>query len=139
MHWTPNFRTSQMHRSVPTRLLFGAALAASATLLLPGCSVPSKSADAAPPAAAARNFGFPLGFSPSKMDTTADPRQDFRRYAGGRWLDAATIPADQLEISSDLVMKETVQDQLRDLLQQAARTSGAAPQGSPAQQVGDFY
>jgi predicted metalloendopeptidase len=130
-----------MNRSVPSGLILGAALAAFATLLLPGCSVPSKPADAAPPAApeAARNFGFPLGFSPSKMDTTADPRQDFRRYAGGRWLDAAKIPADQLEISGYLVMQEAVQDQLRDLLQQAARTSGAAAKGSPAQQVGDFY
>jgi putative endopeptidase len=73
------------------------------------------------------------------MDTTADPRQDFRRYAGGLWLDAAKIPADQLEISGYLVMQEAVQDQLRDLLQQAARTSGAAAKGSPAQQVGDFY
>ena len=130
-----------MSRSVPTRLILGAALAASATLLLPGCSAPTKPADAAPPASAdaARNFGFPLGFSPSKMDTTADPRQDFRRYAGGRWLDAAKIPADKLEISGYLVMQETVADQLRDLLQEAARTSGAAPKGSPAQQVGDFY
>jgi predicted metalloendopeptidase len=73
------------------------------------------------------------------MDTAADPRQDFRRYAGGRWLDAAKIPGDQLEISGYLVMQETVQTQLRDLLQEAARTSGAAPRGSPAQQVGDFY
>ena len=130
-----------MSRSVPTRLILGAALAASATLLLPGCSTPTKPADAAPPASAdaAGNFGFPLGFSPSKMDTTADPRQDFRRYAGGRWLDAAKIPADKLEISGYLVMQDTVQTQLRDLLQEAARTSGAAPRGSPAQQVGDFY
>lgn len=39
------------------------------------------------------NFGFPLMFAPSKMDLSVDPRQDFRRYAGGRWLDAAKIPA----------------------------------------------
>jgi predicted metalloendopeptidase len=88
---------------------------------------------------AARNFGFPLGFTPAKMDPTADPRQDFRRYAGGRWLDAAKIPGDKLEISGYLVMQETVANQLRDLLQEAARTSGAAQRGSPAQQVGDFY
>ena len=130
-----------MSRSVPTRLILGAALAASATLLLPGCSVPTKPVETPTPAMAdaAGNFGFPLGFSPSKMDTTADPRQDFRRYAGGRWLDAAKIPADQLEISGYLVMQETVQAQLRELLQEAARTGGAAPKGSPAQQVGDFY
>jgi putative endopeptidase len=130
-----------MSRIVPPRLILGVALAASVTLLLPGCSAPTKPADAAPPASAdaARNFGFPLGFSPSKMDATADPRQDFRRYAGGRWLDAAKIPGDKLEISGYLAMQETVQDQLRDLLQEAARTSGTAAQGSPAQQVGDFY
>jgi putative endopeptidase len=129
-----------MSRSVPTRLFLGAALAASATLL-PGCSIPTKPAEPPPAAStdASRNFGFPLGFSPSKMDTTADPRQDFRRYAGGRWLDAAKIPSDQLEISGYLVMQETVQTQLRELLQEAARTSGAAPKGTPAQQVGDFY
>ena len=130
-----------MNRFVPTRLILGAVLAASATLLLPGCSTPTKPADAAPSASAeaAGNFGFPLGFSPSKMDTTADPRQDFRRYAGGRWLDAAKIPADRLEISGYLVMQETVQAQLRDLLQEAARTSSTAPKGSPTQRVGDFY
>jgi len=131
-----------MNRSVPIRLTLGTALAVSAMLLLRGCSaVPAKRADSAPPASTdtARNFGFPLGFSPSKMDSTADPRQDFRRYAGGRWLDAAKIPADQLEISGYLVMQETVQAQLRELLQHAAQTSGAAPKGSPAQQVGDYF
>ncbi len=96
-------------------------------------------ADATAGADVASNFGFPLGFSPSKMDTTADPRKDFRRYAGGRWLDAAKIPADQLEISGYLAMQDTVQAQLRDLLQEAARASDGAPKRSPAQQVGDFY
>ena len=130
-----------MSHTVPTRLTLGAVLAASAALLLPGCSAPTKPVDAPPHASADadRNFGFPLGFSPSKMDTTADPRQDFRRYAGGRWLDAAQIPADKLEISGYLVMQEKVETQLRELLQEAARTSGSAAKGSPAQQVGDFY
>ena len=129
-----------MNPSLPIRVLLGAALATSAALL-PGCSTPTKPAEVAPPAAAdaGRNFGFPLGFSPSKMDTTADPRQDFRRYAGGRWLDAAKIPADKLEISGYVAMSDTVQAQLEDLLQEAARTSGTAAKNSPAQQVGDFY
>lgn len=130
-----------MSQSVPTRLILGAALAAAATLLLPGCSAPTKPVDAAPPASAdpARNFGFPLGFSPSKMDTTVDPRQDFRRYAGGRWLDAAKIPVDKLEISGYLVMQRTVENQLQELLQNAARTSASAPKGSPGQQIGDLF
>lgn len=62
-----------MRRSVATRLTLGAALAATATLLLPGCSASTKPADTAPPSSAdtARNFGFPLGFSPSTMDLRA--------------------------------------------------------------------
>ena len=129
-----------MPRLAPTPLMLGATLVAAAALM-PGCSAPTKPADAAPRASAdaANNFGFPLGFSPAKMDATADPRQDFRRYAGGRWLDAAKIPADKLEISGYLVMQAKVEAQLRELLQEAAKTSAEAMPGSPAQQVGDFY
>ena len=46
------------------------------------------------------NFGFPFGFDVSKMDLKADARQDFRRYAAGRWLDAATLPSDRVRISA---------------------------------------
>lgn len=31
----------------------------------------------------ASTFGFPLAFSPTKMDPSADPRKDFTRYAAG--------------------------------------------------------
>lgn len=119
--------------------------ATSGALLFAGCATLDRTTSAAataPSAAAAdapSNFGFPLGFSPSKMDTEADPRQDFRRYAAGRWLDAASIPADKLEISGYLVMSEVVQSQLRRLLQDAARDSRSAMPGSAEQLVGDFY
>lgn len=116
------------------------ALCCATAALLHGCATPA--AVTIPPPAApsgvAGNFGFPLGFSPSKMDLTADPRQDFRRYAGGRWLDAATIPSDSLEISGYLVMAKAVEAQLKEILQDAAK-GGPAPKGSPAQTVGDLY
>lgn len=52
------------------------------------------------------NFGFPLSFDVSKMDPKASPRQDFSRYAAGRWLDAATIPSDRYAVSGvELMMK----------------------------------
>jgi len=35
-----------------------------------------------------------MGFDVSKMDTSADPRQNFQRYAAGKWLDTATLPGD---------------------------------------------
>lgn len=116
------------------------AVALCAPLLLHGCTSPDpRAAGAKPPSDLAANFGFPLTFSPAKMDTTADPRQDFRRYAGGRWLDAATIPADGLEISGYLVMQKAVEGQLRELLEEASRTAPASAKGTPTQQVGDLY
>ena len=89
--------------------------------------------------AQALNFGFPLGFSPEKMDTTADPRQDFRRYAAGRWIDAAKIPSDSLNMSSIAIQSKVVELQLQAMFDEASRASLTAPKGTPLQQVGDFY
>ena len=85
------------------------------------------------------NFGFPFGFSVEKMDTNADPRQDFRRYAAGRWLDAAKIPGDSVRISNIDVLVNVVEAQQLALLGDAARDSLNASKGTPLQQVGDFY
>ncbi len=85
------------------------------------------------------NFGFPYGFSVEKMDLTADPRKDFRRYAAGRWIDAAVIPADDLRVSGIQVLVKRVEVQIRTLLDDAAGARATAAKGSPAQQVGDFY
>jgi putative endopeptidase len=80
---------------------------------------------------------LPLGFSADKMDRAADPRRDFARYASRRWLAAASIPADAVRISPLDPMRLRVEDQVRALLDEAARSSGSAPRGSPRQQVGD--
>ncbi len=85
------------------------------------------------------NFGYPIGFSVEKMDPKADPRRDFRRYAAGRWTDAAVIPADSLRVSGIDVLKKQVEVQIGTLLDEAARASATAARGSPTQQVGDFY
>jgi putative endopeptidase len=85
------------------------------------------------------NFGFPLAFDPSKMDTSVDPRQDFARYAAGRWLDVATIPGDSPYISGIVLMNKRVERQVNDLLADAAGRSSAASKGTPLQQVGDVY
>ena len=85
------------------------------------------------------NFGFPLAFDPSKMDTSVDPRQDFARYAAGRWLDVATIPGDSPYISGIVLMTKRVERQVNDLLADAASRSRSAAKGTPLQQVGDVY
>jgi len=85
------------------------------------------------------SFGFPFGFSVEKMDRSADPRKDFARYASGRWLDAARIPGDTVRISPLDQMSRRVDEQVRVILEEASRTSGSAPRGSPRQQVGDHF
>jgi predicted metalloendopeptidase len=115
---------------------------ASRSLVL-GAVVASALASAAtPPVAkpdASNNFGFPLSFDVSKMDPKANPRQDFSRYAAGRWLDAATIPSDRYGISGVELMTKNVEDQVRTVLTDAAARSPGAAKGTPLQQVGDLY
>jgi predicted metalloendopeptidase len=92
-----------------------------------------------PPPGVENNFGFPLAFDPSKMDTSVDPRQDFARYAAGRWLDVATIPGDSPYISGIVLMTKRVERQVNDLFANASRSSPSATKGTPLQQVGDLY
>ena len=92
-----------------------------------------------PPLDVYNNFGFPLGFAVSKMDLSADPRQDFERYAAGRWLDKATLPADLGNLDSIGLLNKQVERQVATLLVDAAAASPNAKKGTPLQQVGDFY
>ncbi len=112
--------------------------------LLAALNAPASAQTGAPASAAAneaalKNFGFPYGFSTEKMDLKADPRKDFRRYAAGRWTDAATLPSDAVRISGIDVLMKRVEVQIQSVLDDAARASAGAAQGSPTQQVGDFY
>jgi predicted metalloendopeptidase len=103
-----------------------------------GAEGPAPSSSGAQPGVE-NNFGFPLAFDPSKMDASVDPRQDFARYAAGRWLDVATIPGDSPYISGIVLMTKRVERQVNDLLADAANRSPSATKGAPLQQVGDVY
>jgi len=85
------------------------------------------------------NFGFPMGFDVAKMDLSADPRQDFARFANGRWLDVATLPGDSAQLDGIGLLSRQVDRQVGVLLEEAAAASVTAPKGSPLQQVGDLY
>lgn len=91
------------------------------------------------PADEVPSFGLPFGFSVEKMDRAANPREDFARYAAGRWLDAAEIPGDAVRISPLDQMSRRVDEQVLAILDDVARNSASAPRGSPQQQVGDHY
>ena len=120
-----------MQRSKGTRVLplLLAALALAASPVAGQTGAPAEPAHSA----------FPLGFSPEKMDKTADPRREFRRYAAGRWLDALQIRGDSVRVGAFELLNDQVQAQLKAILEEAARTSGTAAKGTPLQQVGDFY
>jgi predicted metalloendopeptidase len=85
------------------------------------------------------NFGFPMGFDVSKMDKSANPRQDFRRYTTGKWLDTATIPGDVANLDGIKLVKKQVEPQIATVLVDAAAAAPTARKGTPVQQVGDFY
>ena len=73
------------------------------------------------------------------MDPKASPRQDFSRYAAGRWFDAATIPSDRYAVSGVELMVKNVEDQVQAVLVDAAARAPGAAKGTPLQQVGDLY
>ena len=125
-------------RCLPSRL---AALYAAVSLALVSTGAAADAAPFAsgPPPDVYNNFGFPLGFDVSKMDLSADPRQDFRRYAAGKWLDKATLPADLGNLDSIRLVNKQVDRQLATLLPDAAAASPGAKKGTPLQQVGDLY
>ncbi|MBP8154884.1 MAG: M13 family metallopeptidase [Nitrospira sp.] len=96
-------------------------------------------AAAAVSAQEAPTFGYPVGFSVSKMDTSVSPRKDFTRYAAGKWYDAMEIPADQKGVSGLSLISKRTDVLLGQLVEEATRKAASAPKGSPTQQVGDLY
>ncbi|MDD0813005.1 M13 family metallopeptidase [Curvibacter sp. HBC28] len=78
-----------------------------------------------------------LGYSPSHMDRSVDPRQDFYAYANGQWLRQLTIPDAESDIGGFSLLGKHLDTQLQGLAVQASQRS--SPRGSPAQQVGDYY
>ena len=129
-----------MTQSRYVRCLFAALCAAAGFAVAPAGdadgTAPLNSSD---PLDVYNNFGFPLGFDVSKMDLSADPRQDFRRYAAGKWLDKATLPGDLGNLDSIGLLNKQVDRQVATLLVDAAAASPNAKKGTPLQQVGDFY
>lgn len=56
------------------------------------------------------------GINPADMDFTADPRQDFYRFANGGWLDRVTIPSDRSSYGVFVDLENRATEQLLGLL-----------------------
>ncbi len=109
-------------------------IAACAVLsLTAACSQP-----AAPPASKA-DAPAPLtsGFDAATFDTAVRPQDDLYRHVNGGWLSKTDIPADKASYGGFVEANDRTQDQLRALVEAAAKAPGAA--GTPQQKIGDFF
>jgi putative endopeptidase len=78
------------------------------------------------------------GFDTSRMNTSVDACTDFFEYANGTWLKNTEIPASQSSWGTFNFLRDNNASMLREILENAAKTKGAAP-GSDTQLIGDFY
>ena len=84
-------------------------------------------------AAPARSSGIDV----AGMDRSVKPGDDFFGYANGTWLETTEIPADRSSYGAGSMLAEQTDRRVADLIQQAAKGSGAA--GSEQRKIGDFY
>jgi putative endopeptidase len=79
-----------------------------------------------------------FGLDTAGADFSTPPGKDFFRYANGAWLDKTPIPADKPGMSLRLVMTDTIDARLRELLEHAASTD-IAWELNIESKVGAFY
>lgn len=80
-----------------------------------------------------------LAFSTQNMDASVLPGQDFYKYAAGGWLNRVARPERHGGYGFFEIVADRVEEQMRHVLEQAAKSAKTAPKGSPAQQVGTFF
>src|SRR5450432_2584487 len=97
--------------------------------------VASATAPAAPlaPKAELGNFGIDL----SAMDRSVRPGDDFFAYANGTWDKTFVIPPDKSSFGPFDKLDELSKVRVRGIIEKAAATHAA--NGTPDQQIGDFY
>ena len=90
---------------------------------------------------AGRLSGAPMaeprsGIDLSSIDPVVRPQEDFWRFANGKWLDATPIPPDRAAWDTFSEVRETTQQQLRDVIEGIDRRS---PEGSEQHKLADLY
>ena len=76
------------------------------------------------------------GIDLSAIDPMVRPQQDFWQFANGKWLAATPIPADRAAWDTFSALRETTQQQLRDLIEGIDPKS---PAGGEPRKLADFY
>ncbi len=77
------------------------------------------------------------GLDPAGFDRSVRPQDDLYIHVNGAWLKRTEIPADKPSYGGFYEAYDRTQEQLRVLVEQAARNPGAT--GSATQKIGDFY
>ena len=76
------------------------------------------------------------GIDVSAIDPSARPQDDFWQFANGKWLAATSIPADRAAWDTFSALRETNQQQLRDLIEAIDPQS---PDGGEPRKLADLY
>jgi putative endopeptidase len=77
------------------------------------------------------------GFDTTSLDKTADPCNDFYRFACGRFAANHPIPSDQPEVDQFYALYNVNTQSLNGILKKAA--AGGADRSSDEQKIGDYY
>jgi putative endopeptidase len=89
---------------------------------------------AAQPAASLVN-DHPPGLDLAGMDRSVKPGDDFFAYANGGWMKATEIPPDRSSWGTGGELVELTTARVQDLI----KTAAAAPAGTEARKIGDYY
>jgi predicted metalloendopeptidase len=99
-------------------------------------------ADAGAPAGAKAVVGQPTtapvsGVILANFDRSVRPQDDFYRFVNGKWLEKTQIPPDRSNYGTFQVLQDSIQLNLRAIVESAAADPGKA--GSDRQLVGDLF
>jgi putative endopeptidase len=71
----------------------------------------------------------------SAMDKSVAPGDDFFSYVNGSWVKSVEIPADLSSYGNGVILRELTDQRVAELIRQTT----AAPPGSEARKIGDYY
>ena len=98
-----------------------------------GAAAAGKSSVSKPSAAA-----LSAGIATEYIEPSVRAQDDFFEHLNGKWLKTTEIPADKSSWGSFLMLHESIQPQLRAIIESAAASQNKVA-GTDAQRVGDFY
>ena len=126
---------------------FGFLFAVSLGVIVVNAEANKAKKESTPKAAVAREVTKPVskspqygswGFDSAGVDLATKPGDDFFRYANGAWLDRVQIPADKDAYTLAVVIRDTIEQQLHELMEELAAKAEHKP-ATMEGKVGGFY